>query len=220
MTGSTKNLLVATRNAGKLKELSSLLEGVPFSLVSPSDLGIEDDVEETGTTLEENATLKAITYAGLSGLLTLADDSGLEVDVLGGEPGVRSSRYAGEVADDSQRIAHLLQKLRDTGTPEKSWNARFRCVIAIAQPLRQAIQPPSVQAQGRLSKTVELYAGECHGRIIPQPRGSNGFGYDPVFLLPEFGKTMAELSSEEKNRISHRSSAARKAAVALKRNAV
>jgi XTP/dITP diphosphohydrolase len=195
-------LLIATRNKGKLKELTALLAGVPFVLVSLDEAGIKDDVEETGATLEENAVLKATTYARLSGLPTLADDSGLEVDALGGEPGVRSSRYAGEGATDAQRIAFLLKKLQNI--PEERWSARFRCVIAIAWP----------------SEPLELFTGECPGRIISQPRGSNGFGYDPAFLLPQLGKTMAELSTEEKNQLSHRSVAARKAAAALRRRAI
>lgn len=194
-------LLIATRNRGKLRELKSLLAGVPFTLVSLDDVGVAEDVAETGATLEENAILKATTYARLSGLPTLADDSGLEVDALGGEPGPRSSRYAGEGATDAQRIAFLLKKLENI--PEESWTARFRCVIAIAWP----------------SEQVELYTGECHGRITRHPRGTNGFGYDPVFFLPQYGRTMAELSAEEKDRISHRGAAARKAAAALQQRA-
>ena len=227
-------LLIATRNPGKLRELSELLAGVPFELVSLAEASIEEDVEETGSTLEENASLKATAYAQLSGLPALADDSGLEVEALGGEPGPLSSRYAGEGASDAHRIAFLLRKLENI--PQNKWKARFRCVIAIAWPLRQALRsdgpwgqtpagrrarryPTKGVGQGRLSKPVELHTGECRGRITDQPRGSFGFGYDPVFLLPELGKTMAELSPEEKNRISHRSVAARKAAAALKREA-
>lgn len=198
MERSTDRLLVATRNRGKLAELNALLAGVPFALVSLDDVGIDMDVEETGATLEENATLKAETYARMSGLPTLADDSGLEVDALGGEPGPLSARYAGEGASDRQRIAFLLEKLENTS--ESPWNARFRCVIAIAWP----------------SEPTELHSGTCLGRIVRQPRGSSGFGYDPVFLLQDIGKTMAELSPEDKNRISHRSVAARKAAASLK----
>ena len=192
-------LLIATHNKGKLIELTSLLGDVPFELVSLADAGIDDQVDETGETFEENAALKATTYAGMSGLPTLADDSGLEVDALDGEPGVRSSRYAGENATDAQRIAFLLDKLHNI--PEEAWTARFQCVIAVSIP----------------GGPMELYAGECQGRIVPEARGSNGFGYDPVFFIPAMGKTMAELSPDEKNRISHRSAAARKAVVALRR---
>ncbi len=195
---NSPKLLIATRNRGKLRELKTLLAGCPFNLVSLDDVGVAEDVAETGSTLEENAILKATTYARLSGLPTLADDSGLEVDALGGEPGPLSSRYAGEGATDAQRIAFLLKKLQNI--PEELWTARFRCVIALAWP----------------SEPVELYTGECHGRITRHPRGTNGFGYDPVFLLPELGRTMAELSAEEKDRISHRGIAARKAAAALR----
>ena len=199
MVENARRLLVATRNPGKLRELIALLEGVPFRLVSLADAGIEEDIKETGSTLEENAVLKATAYSRLSGLSTLADDSGLEVDALGGGPGPMSSRHAGEQATDAQRIDLLRHKL--AGIQEELREARFRCVIAVAWP----------------SEPVKLYTGECHGRIISQPRGSSGFGYDPVFLLPELGKTMAELSAQEKNRVSHRSTAARKVAAALKR---
>ena len=197
----TRKLLIATRNPGKLKELTDLLHGVPFTLVSLKEVGVGEDVPETGSTLEENAALKATTYARLSGLATLADDSGLEVLALGGEPGPLSSRYAGEGATDAQRIAFLRHKLQNI--PEEAWKARFRCVIAVARP----------------SQRLELYIGECYGKIVREARGSSGFGYDPIFLLPELGKTMAELSLEEKNRVSHRSIAAREATAALRRKA-
>ena len=191
-------LLLATTNRGKLAELSALLDGAPFSLVSLAEAGIEQDVDEVGATLEENAAHKATTYARLSGLPALADDSGLEVEALGGEPGPLSARYAGPGATDADRIAFLCDKLENV--PEERWHARFRCVIAIAWP----------------REPVELFTGECQGRIIRDPRGANGFGYDPVFLLPELGMTMAELSAAEKNRVSHRSAAARKAVASLK----
>ncbi len=194
-------LLIATHNAGKLVELRSLLGAVPYALVSLSDVGIQVDVEETGATLEENAAFKATAYARLAGLPTLADDSGLEVDALNGAPGVRSARYAGSGATDADRIAKLLANLAAHQPP---WTARFRCVIAIAL------------SDGG----VELHDGACEGVITAQPRGDNGFGYDPVFLLPECGKTMAELSDAAKNRISHRAIAAQKAAQALIRRGV
>lgn len=190
-------LLLATSNRGKLVELAELLGDVPFQLVSLADLGIDIDVEETGQTFEDNAILKAETYRDLSGMLTLADDSGLEVDALGGEPGVRSARYAGPDATDSDRIRLLLDNLAHT--PESSRTARFRCVIAIAAPDRQ----------------TRLYSGVCRGRIIREARGDNGFGYDPVFLFTDLGLTMAELSPEQKNTVSHRALAVRKVASAL-----
>ena len=190
-------LLVATRNQGKLRELMDILGGVPFEMVSLDDLGIDHDVEETGETFGENAALKAEAYCRLSGLATLADDSGLEVDALDGAPGVRSARYAGPDATDADRIATLLGNLR--GVPQDSWTARFRCVIAIAVP----------------DQRTELYSGLCEGRIVVEARGDNGFGYDPVFQCSEVGLTMAELSTYQKNRISHRASAARQVAEAL-----
>lgn len=190
-------LLVSTRNQGKLRELSELLGSVPFELVSLSDVGIDDDVEETGQTFEDNAILKAETYRDLSGMLTLADDSGLEVDALGGEPGVRSARYAGPDATDDDRIRLLLKNLEST--PEASWTAQFTCVIAIASPDEETL----------------LFPGSCRGKIVREPRGENGFGYDPIFLFPDLGLTMAELTPEQKNAISHRAIAVSKAARAL-----
>ena len=193
MKGMAK-LLVATTNRGKLEEYRQLLKGLPFELVTPTDEGIEISVAENRKTYEENARLKAIVYAKLSGLVTLADDSGLEVDALDGEPGIRSARYAGEKAGDKERIEHLLARLE--GVPQEKRTARFRCVIAVATP-----------PDGR----TELFDGECRGLIAFRPKGQNGFGYDPVFYLPEFDKTIAELPAEAKNRISHRGLAAAKA---------
>ena len=191
-------LLIATRNAGKLREISGLIAGGPFRTVSLAEVGIDRDVEETGETFEANAILKASTYARLSGLPTLADDSGLEVDALGGEPGVRSARYAGDDATDADRVAFLLGRLQNEGVGP--WPARFRCVIAIAW----------------RHDRIELHEGVCEGMVIDSPRGSNGFGYDPVFLIPGLGRTMAELSQYEKSRVSHRGMAVGKAAAALR----
>jgi XTP/dITP diphosphohydrolase len=186
-------LLLATNNKGKIREYKSLLRGVPFQIVTPAELGISAKVDEVGGSFEENAALKAATMAGQSDLLSLADDSGLEVDALGGEPGPLSARYAGAGASDGDRINYLLKKLR--GIPEKERTARFRCVIAVATP------------DGK----VELFSGECRGVVIDTPRGTHGFGYDPIFFIPELGKTMAELTLEEKNKVSHRAKAAEKA---------
>ena len=186
-------LLLATSNRGKLREYKSLLRGIPYRLVTLAGLGITTEVEEAGGSFEENARLKATTLAAASGLLSLADDSGLEVDALGGEPGPLSRRYAGEGASDAERIDYLLAKLNNV--PEAERTARFRCVIAIAGP----------------EGLAGLFSGECRGLIITTPRGKHGFGYDPIFYLPELGKTMAELTPEEKNRVSHRAAAARKA---------
>ena len=191
-------LLVATGNPGKLKELAGLFADVPCELVSLADVGIYEEVPETGETFEDNAVLKAVGYAAMSGMWTVADDSGLEVKALGGEPGVRSARYAGEGATDAQRIALLLENLENV--PEDRRQARFRCVMAL----------------GRPDRTPELFQGACHGMIVRSPRGSRGFGYDPIFLFPELARTMAELADEEKGRVSHRGIAARKAAAALR----
>ena len=190
-------LLIATRNSGKMRELRQILGGVPHELASLDDLGIAVEIEETGATFEENAALKAEGYSLLSGLLTLADDSGLEVDALGGAPGVRSARYAGADASDADRVALLLKNLEGTGADDRT--ARFRCVIAISAP----------------GERTRLYSGVCEGRIAAESRGDNGFGYDPVFDFPELGMTMAELPSERKNALSHRARAAKKAAAAL-----
>jgi XTP/dITP diphosphohydrolase len=186
-------LLLATRNAAKAREYSLLLGEIPFEVVTLDEQGIETEVSETGETLEQNATLKAVAYASQSNLLTLADDSGLEVDALDGEPGVLSARYAGPGASDEERVKFLLKRLEDV--PRKRRSARFRCVIAIATP------------EGE----VELCCSECPGIIALSPKGKNGFGYDPIFYLPERGKTMAELSMEDKNKISHRGLAAEQA---------
>lgn len=186
-------LLLATNNLGKAREYKSLLEGVPFELVTPAEIGITTEVEETGNTFEANARLKATTLAAESGLLSLADDSGLEVEALGGEPGTRSARYAGDNATDADRVRYLLSKMQSV--PEGKRQARFRCVIAIADP------------QGG----VEICTGRCDGVITLAPKGDKGFGYDPVFYMPELGRTMAELSPQEKNGVSHRGRAAQKA---------
>jgi XTP/dITP diphosphohydrolase len=186
-------LLLATNNRGKVREYRLLLRGIPYEMVTPADEGITTVVAETGGSFEENARLKAAALAGESGLLSLADDSGLEVDALGGGPGSLSHRFAGEGASDADRISLLLTRLKDV--PEKARTAQFRCVIAIATPDGKA----------------GLFTGICRGIITNEPRGTHGFGYDPVFYVPELGKTMAELTLEEKNRVSHRARAAAKA---------
>ena len=193
-------LLIATRNPGKMRELAVLLAGAPAELVSLADVGIDVDVEETGSTFEANAALKARSYCALSGLPTLADDSGLEVDALGGEPGIYSARYAGEGATDEQRIARLYERL--DGVPASEWDAHFRCVIAL-------VRPHSPDSK------IDFFEGTCDGRIVRPPRGDHGFGYDPAFLFPSLDRTMAELTRAEKNMLSHRGIAARKAVAAL-----
>jgi XTP/dITP diphosphohydrolase len=195
----TTRLLIATHNRGKLREYAALFAGLPFTLVTPDDLGLDLSVVESGDTYADNARLKAVAYAQASGLLALADDSGLEVDALDGAPGVRSARYA--LGEDADRVTALLRALAQAGVPEGKRAARFRCVIVLAAP------------DGRSWVTE----GACAGQIIHTPRGSGGFGYDPVFYLPSHGRTMAELDPEEKNRISHRARAAQKMRPILER---
>ncbi len=189
-------LLVATNNPGKVQEYTDLLDGLGLELLGLADVGLGNDVDETGQTFVENAQLKAHAYCQASRLLTLADDSGLEVEALGGAPGIHSARYAGPMASDADRIRKLLTAL--CSVPEEQRAARFRCVIALAWP------------DGRL----ETFEGQCKGVIAFEPKGTNGFGFDPIFYLPELGCTMAELPQDVKNRISHR---ARAAALARKR---
>lgn len=209
-------LLIATGNAGKLREYAGLLRDAPYRAVSLAEAGVAHEVAETGATFAENAWLKASEYAALSGMLTLADDSGLEVDALGGAPGVYSARYGGDACrNDGERVGLLLRNLR--GVPWRRRTARFRCVINVARP---GVARPGPAAGG--DGGAELLAsvvGAVSGMIQYAPRGDDGFGYDPVFYLPSFGKTVAELSLEDKNRISHRGSAAARAIAALIRRA-
>ncbi len=176
-----------------------MLNGLPLQCASLRDLGIGLEIPELGETFAENATLKARGYAQLSGLTTLADDSGLEVEALAGAPGVQSARWAGPQATDQERIRLLQERLGEV--PPAQRRARFRCVAAIATP------------DGRLFTTE----GTVDGLIVEQPRGTHGFGYDPVFLLPDLGRTMAELDLETKNRISHRARAIQAARPLLER---
>ena len=183
-------LLIATRNAGKKSEYASLLQGLGIELVNLADMGIDTTVEESGETYTDNALLKARAYAAMTGLNTLADDSGLEVDALDGAPGVYSARYGGKELDEEAQYRLLLREIKKV--PEKARTARFRCLIAL------------VWADGR----EDIAEGVCEGRIAKEPHGENGFGYDPIFYIPEQGRCMAELSQEVKNRISHRAHAA------------
>jgi XTP/dITP diphosphohydrolase len=192
-------LLIATTNQNKLREYAAIFAGLPFELRSLRDAGIDEDVEETGATFAENAQLKAEFYAARSGLPALADDSGLEVAALGGEPGVLSHRYAGPNASDADRNALLLRKLE--GVPFHARLARFVCVIALARP----------------GGSAELIEGVLPGVIELAPRGANGFGYDPLFYVLDEDATLAELPDERKNQISHRARAVRNAREALER---
>ena len=188
---SRPELMLATNNPGKIKEYSRLLATCGYQLVTPAEKDIELTVPETGSTFEENAVLKATAYARVSGLLTLADDSGLEVKALDGAPGVLSARYAGPAATDADRNALLLRQLKNV--PAQNRGARFRCVIVIAVP------------GGAIKAITE---GVLDGRIAAYAKGGNGFGYDPVFFIGELNRTLAELAPEEKNRLSHRARAA------------
>jgi XTP/dITP diphosphohydrolase len=186
-----KLIVLATNNPGKVREIRDILAGLPLRLKTPAELGIRASVRETGQTFEENAVLKALTYAVMAGRPAIADDSGLEVPALGGAPGVHSARYAGGDASDRERIERLLRELEAARAADR--RAVFRCVAALATP------------DGR----VWTRTGELWGEVTPEPRGRGGFGYDPVFLVPELGRTLAELPLEEKNSLSHRSRAFR-----------
>lgn len=191
-------LLVATANPGKMSEIRALLSSMNMELVEPRDLGITVEVEEDGSTYAENAIKKAEAFAAVSGLPSLADDTGLEVEALEGAPGLFSKRYlSSEGASDADRRAFLLQNLKDQPRP---WRARFRAAVAIAVPNAE-------------TRWVE---GECKGEIIPEERGEGGFGYDRVFLVAGTGMTMAELDLVTKNRVSHRGQAILRAAPILR----
>lgn len=184
-----KKLLLATNNAGKIKELRALLQGMKAEILTPNELGLELDVMESGDTYLENATKKAIAFAKASGMLSLADDSGLEVAALDGAPGIYSARYSPKKgASDKDRREYLLEQLQSKPRP---WMARFHCTVVLASPSGETLSSD----------------GECRGEIIPQERGIGGFGYDPIFLINGTGRTMAELGMAEKNRLSHRARA-------------
>ncbi len=182
-------LLLATSNPGKVREMQALLNDLDVELILPADIGLDLHVAEDGQSYAENAALKALAFARASGLVALGDDSGLEVDALGGKPGLHSHRFASwPNASDADRRAYLLQQLQGKPRP---WTARFRATVAVAMP----------------GGEVRYAVGECEGEIIPEERGTNGFGYDPIFLIPILGRTMAELAMHEKNRLSHRARA-------------
>ena len=185
---AAETIVIATRNRGKLKEFSSLLRPLKSEILCLADLRIETEIEETGETFAENARLKAIGYSRMTPFPVLADDSGLEVESLGGQPGIHSARYAGPGATDQDRNHKLLDELARRGGGRE---ARFVCALALAR-------------QGVLLLEAE---GQSRGVITDQPRGNNGFGYDPVFLFPDLGRTYAELSEAEKDIYSHRARA-------------
>ncbi len=186
-------LLIATENPGKVREMQVLLNDLNVELVTPKSIGIDLKVIEDGATYAENAAKKAIAYGHVSGLISIADNSGIEVDALDGAPGLYSARYLPpETATDADRLLYMLKNLQDKPRP---WKAHYHATIAIAD------------TEGR----VQFAEADCHGEIIPEQRGTNGFGYDPVFFIPALGRTMAELSMDEKNRLSHRALAIQKA---------
>lgn len=190
---NTKKILLATNNKGKIKEFQDIYAEIDnIQFITPKDLNLQIEVDETGKTYHENATLKAIAFAKASGLLCLADDSGLEVDALNGAPGIYSARFSPlPNAKDVDRRKHLISELKNSPQP---WTARFKCSIVIATP----------------DEVLGIFDGSCEGMILPEDRGENGFGYDPCFFVEEYQKTMAELSDQIKNQISHRARAAQK----------
>jgi XTP/dITP diphosphohydrolase len=190
-----RRLLIATTNPHKVAEFRALLAGLSFEFVSLTDVGVAADVEETGQTFAENAVIKAEAYAELTGLPALADDSGLEIDALGGAPGLFSARWAGPEVSYAVRNHMIVERL--AGLPDERRGARYRCAIAVAS-------PPPCGLLGVVEGTLE-------GRIAKAPAGEGGFGYDPIFLVPDDGRTVGQMSAEEKSRISHRARAARAA---------
>jgi len=195
----TPELLVATHNEGKIRELSGLLAGLPVRLRRLPEWPDIPEAEETGATFAENAVLKAVHYSSRAGLLTLSDDSGLEVEALGGGPGVHSARYCGPAASYAERMARLLAEVEAAGGDQR--RARFVCVIALADPS---------------TGEVETFEGACEGRLAREPRGSGGFGYDPVFIPEGHRQTFGELPEEVKQQLSHRARALRKALDSLR----
>ena len=195
------DVVIATRNTGKMNEMRKMLFNTSFGGLSLDEVSVLEEVEETGTSFEENAMLKAETYGKLSGKLTIADDSGIEVDALGGAPGIYSARYGGDGKDDQDRNKLLLENVE--GIPEHQLTARFRCVVALWNPI---------------DNTIVTFDGKIEGKITRNVRGENGFGYDPLFFFPEKNKTLAELTLIEKERVSHRGEAMRKALAYMETN--
>jgi XTP/dITP diphosphohydrolase len=196
--GGTLELFLATRNEGKIREIRELLKGCNTRITSLRDYPDAPEVVENGQSYRDNALKKARFFARWMGKLTVADDSGLEVDYLKGKPGILSARYAGDGANDRENIHRVMRELN--GIPRTKRGAVFRCVIALVAPWGDE----------------EVLEGECRGWIGPEERGEKGFGYDPIFVIPRYGKTMAELTLAEKNRLSHRGKALRKLRKKLK----
>jgi XTP/dITP diphosphohydrolase len=183
-----RRLLIASNNPGKLMEIRALLQGLELDLVDPDMLGLRLSIEESGKDYVANARMKAFAWTAASGIWSIADDSGLEVDALDGAPGIHSARFAGLNRSDAERRQFLLMKLHPYPRP---WTARFICAVVLANP----------------EKITDVAIGKCEGEIIPTEKGENGFGYDPIFLVRSVDRTMAELTNEEKNRLSHRARA-------------
>jgi XTP/dITP diphosphohydrolase len=195
------DIVIATRNSGKMDEMTKMLSNSAYKPLSLKQIQVFEEVEETGITFKENAILKAESYGKLAGRLTLADDSGIEVDALGGVPGIYSARYGGEGKNDTDRNQLLLSNL--DGIPEDELTARFRCVVALWSPI---------------DDTVVTFEGKIEGRITRNAKGRNGFGYDPIFFFPEKNRTLAELTSQEKESVSHRGEAMREAITYMEEN--
>lgn len=192
-----KEIIIATKNKGKAKDFEELLEPMGYKVLTLHDVAPYMDVEETGETFEENAILKAEAIAQELQATVIADDSGLEIDALDGEPGVYSARYSGEEKNDDSNIDKVLQKLVQIPDDEKT--ARFRCVLALASPGKETI----------------IFEGTCEGLITDERKGDNGFGYDPIFYVPALEKTMAEMKPSEKAAVSHRGNAIRELGKAM-----
>ena len=191
-------LLLATNNKGKVAEIKALLNGAGLTLLTPAEIGLTLEIQEDGLTYAENASKKAVAFSQASGMVAMSDDSGLEVDALEGLPGLHSHRFSPKPeATDADRRKYLLEKLQGMRRP---WTAHFQATVAVALP----------------SGEVKLATGQCVGEIIPEEFGTNGFGYDPIFFIPELGLTMAELEMDEKNRLSHRAGAVKNALPILK----
>ena len=191
-------LLLATNNKGKVAEIKALLDGAGLTLLTPAEIGLALEIQEDGQTYAENASKKAVAFSQASGMVAMSDDSGLEVDALDGLPGLHSHRFSPKPeATDADRRKYLLEKLQGRRRP---WTAHFQATVAVALP----------------SGEVKLATGRCDGEIIPEEFGTNGFGYDPIFFIPELGLTMAELEMDEKNRLSHRARAVKNALPILK----
>ncbi len=200
-------VIMATGNANKVREIRQMLNGTGIEVVSMKEAGADIDIEETGASFEENAKIKAETIARITGQVTIADDSGLSIDALNGEPGVHSARFMGEETPYAVKCNAILDKMKDV--PKEKRGARFSCAMCVSVP---AVR------NGETAVTSKVFLGVMEGEIGYEMKGENGFGYDPVFVLPEYNKTSAEISPEEKNAISHRGKALKMVVQELTKN--